>query len=66
MSNASIYEAYAWQSRSLEVLHPIVYLDYIRFKSGEDGVVKVNAVYLVLGIDFYRLKAVAGILDRLN
>lgn len=45
-----IEEVKAWQSRPLEPIYPIVYLDCIVVKVHQDGKVINKAVYLALGI----------------
>jgi len=41
----------AWQSRPLQSVYPIVYLDAIHLKVRRDGRVQNTAVYIVLGVD---------------
>ena len=40
-----------WQSRALQSLYIVIFLDAIHFKVREDGVVKSKAVYTVYGVD---------------
>ncbi len=54
-------EAKAWQSRPLESLYPIVYLDALRVKIREDGRILNKAIYLILGIDLQGQKNILGI-----
>jgi putative transposase len=54
-------EAKACQSRPLDGLYPIVYLDCIHAKSRDAGVVKVKSVYLALGIDLKGNKQLLGL-----
>jgi putative transposase len=49
VTDAVIDEVKAWQSRPLDALYPIVYLDCIHVKV-RDGSVRVKAVYLALGV----------------
>lgn len=56
-----IEEAKAWQSRPLDSLYPIVYLDALRVKIKEDGRIHNKAIYLVLGINLYGRKDVLGL-----
>jgi len=51
VTDAVIEDAKAWQSRPLDVLYPIVYLDCIHVKIRDAGTVRVKAVYLALGIN---------------
>jgi putative transposase len=50
-----------WQSRLLETVYPIVYLDAIHCKVRDDGAVKTKAAYLVLGINQEGRKDILGI-----
>ncbi|MFA5242582.1 MAG: transposase, partial [Sulfuricella sp.] len=50
VTDAVIDDAKAWQSRALDALYPIVYLDCIHVKARDSGAVRVKAVYLALGI----------------
>jgi len=61
VTDAVMDEAKAWQSRPLDALYPIVYLDCIHVKSRDAGVVKVKAVYLALGIDLTGQKQLLGL-----
>ena len=40
-----------WQSRQLEDVYPIVFMDAIHYSVRKDGVVVKKAVYLAIGID---------------
>jgi putative transposase len=51
VTDAVIDEVKAWQSRPLDALYPIVYLDCIHVKVRDAGAVRVKAVYLALGIN---------------
>jgi len=44
-------EVKAWQSRPLDPVYPIVYLDCIHVKVRDTGAVRVKAVYLAIGIN---------------
>lgn len=61
VTDAVMDEAKAWQSRPLDALYPIVYLDCIHVKSRDAGTVKVKAVYLALGIDLTGNKQLLGL-----
>lgn len=50
-----------WQSRPLERVYPIVYLDAIHFKVRQDSRIINKAAYSVLGIDLRGRKEVLGI-----
>lgn len=51
----------AWQSRPLEALYPILYLDALFVKSREDGSVRNRAVYLALGVTLTGHKELLGL-----
>lgn len=61
VTDAVIDEVKAWQSRPLDVLYPIVYLDCIHAKVRDAGAVRVKAVYLALGINMAGEKELLGI-----
>jgi transposase-like protein len=50
-----------WQSRSLESVYPIVWLDAIFYKIREQGQVQSKAVYTVLAVDIEGRKDVLGL-----
>ncbi len=60
VTDAVIDEVKAWQSRPLDTLYPIVYLDCIHVKV-RDGTVRVKAVYLAIGINRAGEKEVLGL-----
>ena len=49
-----------WQSRQLEDVYPIVFMDAIHYSVRKDGVVVKKAVYLAIGIDKEGRKEVLG------
>ena len=61
VTDAVLDEVKAWQSRPLESLYPIVYLDCIHVKVRDTGVVRVKAVYLAIGINLNGEKEVLGL-----
>ena len=61
VTDAVIEDAKAWQSRPLEALYPIVYLDCIHVKVRDTGAVRVKAVYLALGINRAGEKELLGL-----
>ena len=61
VTDAVIEDAKAWQSRPLDVLYPIVYLDCIHVKVRDAGTVRVKAVYLALGINLAGEKELLGL-----
>lgn len=50
VTDAVMDEVTAWQTRPLETMYPVVFLDALRVKIREDGVVRNKAVYLALGV----------------
>jgi len=60
VTDAVADEVKAWQSRPLDPLYPIVYLDCIHVKVRE-GTVRVKAVYLAIGITMDGEKEVLGL-----
>jgi putative transposase len=50
-----------WQSRPLERLYAIVWMDAIHFKIREDGKVITKAVYTILGVNMKGKKEVLGL-----
>jgi putative transposase len=50
-----------WQSRPLERLYPIVWMDAIHFKVREEGRVITKAVYSVLGVNIKGDKEILGL-----
>jgi transposase-like protein len=50
----------AWQSRPLQAIYPIVYLDALHLKLRRDGKVQNTAVYIVLGVDLEGGRDVLG------
>lgn len=60
VTDAVSEEVKTWQSRPLETLYPIVYLDCIHVKVRE-GAVRVKAVYLAIGITLNGEKEVLGL-----
>ncbi|MDO9054196.1 MAG: IS256 family transposase [Gallionella sp.] len=61
VTDAVIEEVKAWQSRPLDTLYPIVYMDCIHLKVRDSGAVRTKAVYLALGINLAGEKELLGI-----
>jgi putative transposase len=61
VTEAVLDEVKAWQSRPLESVYPILYLDAIQFKVRDGGHVRNKAVYLAIGINVSGLKEVLGL-----
>lgn len=60
VTDAVIDEVKAWQARPLDALYPIMYLDCIHAKVRDNGVVRVKAVYLALGVNLSGEKELLG------
>jgi putative transposase len=61
VTDAVIEDVKAWQSRALDGLYPIVYLDCVHVKVRDTGTVRVKAVYLALGINLAGEKELLGL-----
>jgi putative transposase len=61
VTEAIVEEVKAWQSRALEELYPIVYLDAMMVKMRDGGHVQNQAIYVVLGVDLTGQKEVLGL-----
>lgn len=61
VTDAVMDDVKAWQSRPLEPIYPIVYLDCIHVKVRDTGAVRVKAVYLAIGINLQGEKEVLGL-----
>ena len=58
---AVMEDVIAWQSRALDAVYPIVYLDALVVKVRDQGVVRNKAVYLALGVTVRGTKEVLGL-----
>jgi putative transposase len=61
ITDAVLDDVRAWQSRPLEAVYPIMYLDAIHLKLRNSGTVQNQAVYLALGIDREGNKELLGL-----
>jgi putative transposase len=61
VTDAVIEDVRAWQSRPLDPIYPIVFLDCLVVKSREDGRVRNKSVYLSLGVNMYGHKELLGL-----
>src|SRR5437899_4092142 len=61
VTEAIVEEVKAWQSRPLEEVYPIVYLDAMMVKMRDNGHVQNQAIYVVLGVDREGQKGVLGL-----
>jgi putative transposase len=60
VTDAVIDEVRAWQSRPLERLYPIIYLDCIMVKIRDGAHIFNKAIYLVIGVNLEGIKEVLG------
>jgi putative transposase len=61
ITDAVLPELRAWQSRPLDALYPVLYLDAIVVKVREDHVVVNRPVYIAVGVDLDGRKHVLGL-----
>jgi putative transposase len=66
VTDAVIEEVKAWQSRPLEPLYPILFLDALMVKMRHEGRVENRAVYVAIGIDLDGRKDVLGLWTSAN
>jgi len=66
VTEAVLEEVRAWQSRPLDPLYPIVYLDALMVKMRDNGVVQNRAVYVALGVTREGRKEVLGLWSSVN
>lgn len=66
VTDAVIEELKAWQSRPLEPLYPILFLDALMVKMRHEGRVENRAVYVAIGIDLNGRKDVLGLWTSAN
>lgn len=61
VTDAVLEEVRTWQSRPLEALYGIVYLDALNVKMRHEGRVENRAVYVAIGVDLEGQKDVLGL-----
>jgi putative transposase len=61
VTDAVVEEVKQWQSRPLEELYPIVYLDALMVKVRDQGHVQNKAIHVVMGVDLEGQKDVLGL-----
>src|SRR6201981_3045689 len=66
VTDAVIEEVKAWQTRPLEPLYPILFLDALMVKMRHEGRVENRAVYVAVGIDLEGRKDVLGLWTSAN
>jgi len=60
VTDGVIDEVRAWQSRPLDALYPILYLDALQVKIKSEGRVSNKAIYLAIGLNLQGTKEVLG------
>ena len=60
VTDGVIDEVRTWQSRPLDPLYPILYLDALQVKVRDQGRVSNKAIYLAIGVNMQGLKEVLG------
>jgi putative transposase len=66
VTDAVLEEVKAWQTRPLEPLYPILFLDALMVKMRHEGKVENRAVYVAVGIDLDGRKDVLGLWTSAN
>lgn len=61
VTEAVIEEVREWQTRPLESVYPIVYLDALRVKIRYDGTVQNRCIYLAIGVNLEGKKETLGL-----
>lgn len=61
ITDSVLEEVKAWQSRPLDAVYPIVFMDALRVKIRDNGHVLNKAVYLALGVNMEGQKEVIGL-----
>ncbi len=61
VTDAVADEITAWQSRPVDPVYPILYIDAIRLKIRDGGVVANKAAHVVIGVDIDGIKQVLGL-----
>src|SRR5579859_4616577 len=61
VTDAVVEEVQAWQSRALDAIYPIVYLDALFVKIRESGHVQNRAIHVVIGVTLEGQKEVLGL-----
>ena len=61
VTDAVSNEVKQWQSRPLDAVYPLVYLDCIHVKIRDAGVVRAKAIYLTIAINIDGKKEVLGL-----
>lgn len=66
VTDGVLQEAEAWQTRPLDRVYPIVYLDAVVLKIRDNGHIKNKALYLAVGVNIEGNKEILGMWLSLN
>jgi len=66
VTDAVLDEVKAWQSRPLESMYPVLYLDALMLKMRHEGRVENRAVFVAIGVDEEGQKDVLGLWSAAN
>ncbi|RTR09075.1 IS256 family transposase, partial [Azospirillum griseum] len=61
VTDAVIDEVTTWQNRPLEAVYPLVFLDAIRVKIRDEGLVRNKAIHVAIGVRADGAKEVLGL-----
>jgi putative transposase len=61
VTDVVVDEIKLWQSRPIDEVYPIVYVDGLRLKIKDNGLVTVKVAYLVIGVDVEGRKQALGV-----
>lgn len=61
MTDKIIPEIQDWQSRPLEPVYPVIFVDAIHYSVRDNGIIKKLATYVILGINKDGIKEVLGL-----
>jgi putative transposase len=61
VTDAVMDDVKQWQSRPLDAVYPVVYLDCLHIKVRDTGTVRAKAIYLAIGINMSGEKEVLGL-----
>ena len=61
VTDAVIEEVTTWQNRPLEAIYPLVFLDAIRVKIRDEGLVRNKAIHVAIGVRADGVKEVLGL-----
>lgn len=61
ITDVVVDEIKAWQSRPLDEVYPILYIDGLRLRIGDNGVITTKVAYLAIGVDLDGRKHALGV-----